>query len=209
MNQALGRFAATVVLLAGVILGGCQSTWERAFEPERGFVSLTYPEGEGGHEVVVRRVPWERLRIGLEGIERSRAESDVHPDDWSEQRRLAERAELLRTLHVDREPEEVVLLGRSQFKSTWRISPDDGSLARFARSIGADYAIWSNRSVGKAQRIEHRSVPTDSYSTIRYYDKDSGKYRTATRHTFSTTQVPVAVWRDETAFVVYYLRLVR
>lgn len=196
------RLLATLCIMGG----GCASTWERNFEPRAG--------GGGAArvapaEVVVREVPWNRLEEAHAELAEMLESSDVHWDEWSREQRREADARLIRALQISDDPASVEILGRSSFKTTDQVRPGDGSLEKFAAEIGADYAIWADRFVGKADKVLHEPVRETGFRPIRYYDRSSGRY--TTRHEFDdwTTYVPVVVSADETAWVVYYLRRVR
>lgn len=190
-----------IVLLVGLAaLSGCSSTpvWEEHY---RGVEPGTHPETAS---VVVREVPWSRLDEALREIERARASSDEHPDEWPEDRRLAERARLLTALQISEEPQDVTVLGRSVFRSTRSVDPADGSLERFARSIGADYAVWAahyegTRKVRRTEPVQHHGFSTGMSFGSRRGAMVSPWY--------GTTFVPVTVEEDEHAWLVYYLKV--
>ncbi len=180
---------------------GCASNWEQSFEPRAESSGL-----ESSAAVVVREVPWERLERTLEDLSRLRAERDIAWEEWPESQKQEADAMLLRALQVSQPSAEIEILGRSSFKTTDRMHPGDGSLERFARKIGADYAIWSRRYLGKADRVVREPVQESGYRQIRYYDRKSKRYRTRYDYEYWTTYVPMVVKADESAWVVYYLR---
>lgn len=190
------------VLLAWVLLQGCTGpsvrVWEQSYQGT--------PEGvhEPAAVVTVRQIPWSRLDETLQVIESERAASDVHRDEWSPDELLEEQVALLRGLQVSEPPEDIVVLGRSVFRTVDPVRPDDGGLERFARSLGADYALWSNDFVGTRRVTRQRPVQHSGFSTGVYVG--SGRRGVGGGPWFGTTYVPVAVDADEYAWVVYYLK---
>lgn len=206
------RLAAHALILccAAACLTGCAgpSVWERSFQPEPGFEArpeaaapLTPPQS-----VVIRDAPWGRVGPALAAEAERIVASDVHRDDWSpEQAREAE-VELLEALQLPIPPQDAELLGRSHFTTTATPDPDAGELRAFAASLGADYAIWSRQTLGKAERIVREPVWTDSWRWDRVWDDDRGRYDYVRRWDRDTVWVPVVVERDEVRWIVFYVR---
>ncbi len=193
-----------VLTLLAATLGGCVSTWQRTFEASSAASSPA--RFEPTEDVVIRGVPWSRLNSALRAIDRERAESDIHPDEWPPSKQAAERVRLVKALQLSEDPAKVVILGRSVFRTTRDVDPIDGSLERFARSIGADYAIWSTTSLGKAQTVEQEPVTRTGYASRRFRDRD-GRHDDDSFWYNETIFVPVVVEREEYAWVVYYIRV--
>lgn len=195
------RPAVLASLAIACLLASCATPWKRSFEP--------YAEGAYAptDRVVIRRVPWERLNEALGAIEQERATSDIHPMDWPVEKRRAEHARLVQALQLGEEPERVVILGRSVFRSTGNVEIMDGSLASFARSIGADYAIWSSTFIGRAQTVEQETITRHGHTYARRRTRDGHiDYDFIPFH--ETIYVPIVVERDEHAWLVYYARIV-
>lgn len=191
------------VLLGLAFLSGCASNvWEETFVASR---PLPVVERAEAQAVTVREVPWSRIETALEELESEIAASDVHPDEWSPQRKQEADAKLLRAMQFSEPTEELEILGRSDFATTDAVDPGDGSLVKFAAGIGADYAVWSRTYRGKADRIVQEPVTTYSDETLRYRGRD-GKHRTETLSSSSTTYVPLVVARDEWAWVAFFVR---
>jgi hypothetical protein len=194
-----------VIVLGAVLLAvhGCGSAWQRTYEGRPATSAVRLAAGE---EVVIREVPWSRLEATLSELAASRAASDTHYDDWSaEQKREADRR-LLVAMQIPEPLDEVEIVGRSSFKTTDRLRPNDGELERFARQIGATQVAWSRQIVGKADRVVREPVHNSGFRPIEYYDRSDRRYRTRYEYDDWTTYVPVVVEADETAWVVYYLR---
>lgn len=191
---------ACLIASASASVFGCASAWERSFESAPGEASF-----EPAERVMIRRVPWDRLAAALESIESARAASDTHPDEWPPERQAAEKAELVTALQLSEPPGKVSILGRSVFRSSADIEIFDGSLSSFARSIGADYAIWSTTYIGKAERVEHEPVTRTGWSGRRYR-RGVGSTDDGYISFPETIYIPVVVERDQFAWLVYYVR---
>ena len=193
-----GRTRLSLLLVAALLgVPACSSPWKENYAGAR---PGQHPPTD---RVAIREVPWARVDETLRQIQRARAESPVHRDEWTEGQKLEEKATLLRGLQISQDPARVEILGRSVFRSTSAVSPLDGELEKFARELGADYAVWSSNYVGKADRIERE--PVFRHGGSWGYDSDVGsRYRW--RPYDDTYDVPVVVQADEYAWVVYYLR---
>jgi hypothetical protein len=188
-----------IVLLACVVLGGCSgSRWEQEFTPTAAVEPLP-----GNVPVRVREVDWDRLQSGLDSMRQEAAASDVPESEWTQDKRDAAKARLLRTLQVSADPMSVEVVGRSEFRTTDSLRPDrDGQLAELAKKVGATEVVWSRRHLGKADTIIEE--PVNSYSTVNEWGGRRGRDRSYSEST--TTWVPVVVAADEFAYVAYFLR---
>ncbi len=194
------KYLAAAALLT---LGGCSSVWERNFESRAGVTPATLPARA---DVTVREVPWARVEEALRELSALWEQSDVPYEDWPPEKRRDADARLLRALQVTDTVDDVQIVGRSSFKTVERVRPHTGELERFARSIGADTAIWASRFVGKSERVESQPVFSSGYRRVQYYDTRAKKFRSRLEFEDWTSHVPVVVEADETAWVVYYLR---
>ncbi|MCC5823956.1 MAG: hypothetical protein LAT64_11100 [Phycisphaerales bacterium] len=195
MTPSPARPLMLLLLAMLAALPACRTTWQDHY---RGAPAGSYTPTDA---VVIREVPWSRLDETLHAIEERRADSDIHWEEWTREQHLEEQAELLRGLQISEHPDDIIVIGRSVFRSTSHLSPEDGSLERFARSIGADYAVWSAHYVG-TRRVA-RDRPVQQHGVGFGYGSRRG------RHTgvwTRTVYVPVSVDADEYAWVVYYLR---
>lgn len=199
-SRSAARLLARLLVLAPLaVLPACSTAWKDHY---RGSATGSYAPTES---VTIREVPWERVDAALRAIEGERAASDIHPDEWTPEQLRAEQAALLSGLQISEAPDEITVLGRSVFRSTDHLSPDDGSLEKFARSIGADYAVWSAHYLGTKEVVRHESVTEHGWSSRGYRD-GSGRYRRDYEPWDRTVFVPVVVEADQYAWVVYYLR---
>lgn len=196
MAPARTPLALLMTLLALAPLGGCATAWKQHYEGE--------PPGtvEPTESVTLREVPWPRIEQMLRDIEAARAASDTHPDEWPPERLAAEKATLLRGLQISERPDDIEILGRSVFRSTTPLRPGDGSLASFARSIGADYAVWSSNYLGTKEIVQQEAIRSAGFYGSYRHGGRHGSYEPWGRTSF----VPVVIEADEHAWVVYYLR---
>lgn len=190
-------FRSLAILLAGLLLTGCSSPWKDHY------VGAPIGHYERVEDAIVREVPWQRVDDALQYIDDQRAASDVHWSEWSRDDKFDEQGVLLKALQISENPRDIIVLGRSVFRSTDDLSPTDGSLEKFAASIGADYAVWSAHYVGKADKVVQEPVHRSGISIGVHGGHGHG-------HTIGgwdeTVYVPVVVEADEYAWVVYYLR---
>jgi hypothetical protein len=196
-----------VVAISGAVVAaacaGCStSPWESEFRAAGGSVNSLPPNAP----VRLREVEWERVQRTLSEISAERAASDSHPDDWPQEKRDAELARLLRGLQVQGTPATVRLLGRSDFRSTGRVRPEDGALAEFARRIGATTVAWTSTYLGKADSVRQEAVTEYRSGTVDRWNSVERSRRPASYTEASTVYVPVVVRADEYAFAAFFLR---
>jgi hypothetical protein len=185
------------------MLAGCSApdVWERSLQ--------TGPDASMGASapsarVVVRRVPWERVDTTLAEIEKEIASSDIHPDEWSPDQRLALKARLLKGLQVSQDPSGVMVLGNCRVRTTDDLAEAEKSLSEIARSLGADMVVWTTAVLGKADKIVDRPVTTSTWGTGWFRDSN-GDRRPDTYTEHSTSWVPVRITVNESAGVAYFL----
>lgn len=202
MKSATLRFSGLCV--AAVLIAfssACESSsWQRHLSrgPD---AAAALPETDA---VRIRQVPWERIEDTLRTIRAEVAASDVHPDEWPEERRQAQKATLLRGLQISEPPESVLVVGSSEFRTTSNPG-DEESLRRVARSLGADTVVWSSRLLGKADKVIQEPVSGWTTGTVWSRDAD-GKLRPRSQNEHTTAWVPVVVRADETGYVAFFLR---
>jgi len=205
------RRVCVLSLVVALGFAGCQSSpWEGAYTGLRDPDAAERASRGEAAPVRVRQVPWGRVRETLDAIEKDVAASDVHPDEWTPQRKLEAKAKLLKGLQVSESPESVQVLGRSEFRTTDRIAPETeegrAELERFAQSVGADMVVWSGQYLGKTERVVKEPITT-------YSSGSRSNWTRADRTTpgiFSeteTTWVPVRVQMDELGYIAYFLKL--
>lgn len=202
MKFQLPRSRSGLLTLIGtaVCMAGCSaSPWESEYRSAGVAAAPLVKESP----VRVREVPWDRIQDTLRELESERAASDVHPDDWDPARKEAAKAKLLRGLQVSEDPRQVSVLGRSVFRTTDRVRPDDGELSTFARKIGATTVIWSNSYMGKTDVV--RSEPVTEWRSGSWDSWDSHRGSRGFSES-STIWVPVVVQADERAWMAFFLR---
>lgn len=190
------RLAITVLASTTLLLTGCTNIWYEHYRPIGPIAEL--PDST---PIEIQEIPWERMERAIGAAQERAAASDVHPSEWDEPTKLEARGELLRNLQVSLDPERVSVVGVSSFRTTDVVRPWDGKLHDFARDIGANLVVWSDRYMGKAEAIVDRTVYVDSIGTGRGRDDDDrARWRT------ETYTVPVVVGKDERGYTAFFLR---
>lgn len=184
------------VFALGLLAGCAGSPWKTSFTPS-GEVSAAAPYTGA---VKIREVPWERLQTTLGELQAEWAASDTPPDEWPPDRKAARHAKLLKGLQVGADPSRVDVLGRSEFRSTDPIKPNDGKLAEVAKSFGANTVVWSTVYLGQADIVRSEPVTEWTNST---WNGPRGRSQSYTET--STVYVPIYVKADERAWVAYFL----
>jgi hypothetical protein len=176
-----GAAFAIVLAAAAQFMAGCASetVWERALErgPEASPVNVSL-----ANEVTVRQVPWERVDRTIRELEASYASSDIHPDEWTSEQKMAAKGTLLRGLQVS-QPADLRALGAK---------------------LGANMVVYSTRVLGKADKIVSEPVTSNTWGSGWRRDRD-GDYRPDTYSESTTSWVPLRITADETGAVAYYL----
>lgn len=200
-----GLLLATAV----VVLSGCSaSPWSETYIGQRDPEAARLAQEGRAHPVNVRSIPWERLQTTLDELRQEVVTSDIHPDEWSVEKKDAAKARLLKGLQVSDAPERILVLGHSEFRTTDTIRPEteqgQADLLAFARQVGADMVVWSGRSYGKVDRVVQEPVTT--FSTGTDWSRHDGRNRPSSFSETSTTWVPVRVQLDELGYIAYFLR---
>lgn len=175
--------------------------WERSFAYEPGA-----GPGAPTQSVLVRDAPWERVAAALAAEGAAIASSDVHRNDWSPERAREVELGLLDALQLPIQEAQVELIGRSHFTTTDTPDPAGPELSKFASSIGAEYAVWSRQWLGKAETIEREPIERERWRWDRVWDADRKHYVYVRRWETETDWVPVVIERDESRYVVFYVR---
>lgn len=186
-------------LLCAAALTGCANRWSTSFEPAVGATGIVYPPTQ---HVTVRQVPWARLVPTLDGIQERLITTDVHPSEWSDETRREVQTDLLLALQFE-PTDDAEVFGVSSFSTTDDVRPESGELATYARSIGADYVVWADRSLGLRDTIVREPVQTSGvYGGWGYGRRSRGHGGLSTE----TVWVPVVVERENIAFLAFYVR---
>lgn len=154
----------------------------------------------------MRDAPWGRVGPALDAERDRLVVSNTHREDWPKETARASELELLRALQLPVAPEDVSLIGRSYLRTTKPPDPESAELREFAAGLGANYAIWSSRVVGRVETIEHEPVRAHRWRTAREWDADRNRYEDVRRWEPETVWVPVVVEREQTRWVVFYIR---
>lgn len=199
----MARLMQSLIAVVWLVLSvGCgPSVWERSFAYEPGVSPATPTTG-----VVVREAPWGRVGPALAAENKRLVESDTHRDDWTAERARESELAVLGAMQLPIGAERARLLGRSRITTTHRLDPEGGELAAFGKSIGADYAIWTSRALGKAQTIEREPITRDRWRWERIWDADRSRFIYVRRWEPDTVWAPVVVERDEVRWVVFYVK---
>ncbi|MEZ6234043.1 MAG: hypothetical protein R3B68_07625 [Phycisphaerales bacterium] len=215
------RLPLAALCALALALSGCStSIWQRAYRPsplsadaplagtaETGASSAAAdPSYPSNHPVVVRQAPWERVEAALDELEAREVASDVHTSEWSLSEKAAATDQLLSALQLQESAGSATIVGMSSFATTEPIRPGSGELARQARSVGADYAIWSSRYLGRGTRVVDRPVTVHRHGWGEYYDRHDGRWRSRYHSTVDTAWVPVVVEADRVAYVAFFIR---
>lgn len=198
MIRSLSAVVGLALVFVTLSQVGCTTPWKESYEA---IAPLSYPPTDS---VTIRRVPYARLNEAFDQLGAEVAESDTHPDEWPTARHAARKERLLRALQISEDPGNCTIIGRSVFRSTRDIRPDDGTLASFAERLGANYAVWSSAYVGKTEVIEREPITVTGYNWSGSRDR-YGRYDDRTFH--ETAYVPVVVTADEFNWIVYYIRI--
>ena len=204
MAHSRALIAALLASTTFIALSGCSTStvWENEFR--RGEATAS-PLSQNS-SVRIREVSWDRVNQTIAEINEKLAKSDTHYDDWTPEQKSRLKAQMLKGLQVSTPANEVELLGRSEFRTTDRVRPDDGSLEAFARKIGATTVIVTSSYLGKTDTIRQEAITEyRSGTSTRNYGDDS-KRRDNTVSETSTIWVPIGVQSDENAFIAFFLR---
>lgn len=194
-----GLFGAA---FASSFLGGCAtSPWQATY------TALSTEPLAPTTDVKIRSVSWERLEPVLRELDAEAAKSDAPPEEWSADLRAKRQGKLLEALQVTAGASSVDIIGRSAFKTTDNVEPEDGELAFLARQKGADLVVYSRSYLGKTEKIVSEPVTTYSSGRDSWWESDARRRR---RHVdfseTSTSWVPMKIQADEHFFVAYFLK---
>jgi len=199
----MNRIVLVLIGSAAAALAGCASPWKASFRPDPDAGGVRFERTE---RVAVLEVPWERVDAAIRELTEDAKASDVHPNEWPQEKKDAAKARLLSALQVQGGPTDWIVLGHSSFKTISSADPGDPSLTEFARSIGADEARWSSLYLGKVLTTRDEPVRSFTTGTLWVYDGRRGRSVPRTFTQSTTAWVPVTVQADERAYMVFYLR---
>ncbi len=189
-------------LVASSLLTACTtSPWQATY------AALSTEPLSPTSDVRIRAVSWERLEPVLRDLDAEAAKSDTPPEEWPADLCAKRQATLLDALQVTHDAGGVDIIGRSAFKTTDLVEPEDGALAALARQKGADLVVYSRSYLGKTEKIVQEPVTTYSSGSESWWGSDARRHR---RHVdfseTSTSWVPMKIQADEHFFVAYFLR---
>jgi hypothetical protein len=198
--RSFQRPLAALAVAATVAIFGCQATpWQQGLAKGPDAAAPLDPKAT----VRVREVPWERLEQTLSSLRADVAASNIHPDEWSVEKRHGHKLRLLQGLQISEPAESAKVLGRSEFRTSDRVTIPSDDLQRLATSLGADTVVWSSRPLGKSDRVVQEPVTWFSDGT-RYWDHPN-EHRGAFSET-RTGWVPVRIQVDEFGYVGFFIR---
>lgn len=188
----------SLVFAFSVFLAGCApSPWERFYQVD-GSVKTRIPATATAQ---VREVPYERVSAFMREFKSMNVSSDVALEDMPEDRKMEMRNRLFETLQLRERGREAGLVGGSEFTYIGEINPRDGSLEQFARSMGADYAVFAVEYLG-----EHTytvQTPVLNFSTMAIYGRRGYLGSTVTS---DLNYVPSEVTKNRYHYVCFFLR---
>lgn len=189
-----------LILLACLVLGGCNSPWQEHFTPARRLGGVTLPERESARVI---EVEWERLgAYEVEARERA-IERDVRPEQMSRADAEREVRALLDAVRVDVAPSGVLVVGSSRFISTDLLDPYEPAVRTFAASRGGDIAVVSVEPLGLRDTVEY-ATRTEWYERD-IYDRTGRRRGTRVERRLDET-VPVVVPRETWGYTLIVLR---
>ncbi len=199
--------ASCLTLIAAAALGGCAagpSAWELNLTTGPDTATPLAAESP----VRVRNITWERMEQTLSTEQVGATATDTHPEEWTPERRAEAKTQLLRGLQLSEPPASVRIVGRSEFRTTDKMSTDSVTFHNLARKLGADTVIWTSKVVGKADKVVQEPVTTigSGSGSGRSFEVGGGG-RSGSFADNRTTYVPVVIKADEIAFSVYFLRI--
>ncbi len=191
MNRVVG--IVTVLALA-TVCSGCSGPWGKFYQPTSSGAENFPPTARAQ----VRYVPIERVNNYLHEMNDNVVNSNQSVYEMDEAGRNAVRSQVLEMLQLPERADTAKVLGFSVFVLPARhaIDPQNGQLERFARSIGADYAIWSSGDAGTADRIN--MVPVTSNSIY------SNGFGSVTGTTFGAA--PVVTSERQIEYIAFFVR---
>ncbi|MFO0858254.1 MAG: hypothetical protein U0640_12965 [Phycisphaerales bacterium] len=202
-NRACALLLSVGACMIALTVGGCATSnvWERSLErgPDQSPLA-----GSKDTSVKVRQVSWDRIEGALLKLESEASASDVHPDEWSADRKLAAKGTLLKGLQVSQPASNVSILGRSQFRTSSEMRNQEPVLEAVARKLGANMVVYSTRYLGKTEKVVDHPVSSQSWRSGYRRDRD-GDYHPDTWSETTTTWIPIRMSVDETGGIAYYL----
>ena len=130
--------SATKRTLIAILLfpcAGCANRWSGGFTPAG--MTARFAPGQGR----VRPVEPERMNAFFQAERDRHTRRDIAAADQRAADLIAWKRRLLSALRIEDRPEDVLILGYSQFLADQVQDPYDGKLSQFASRIGSTYAV--------------------------------------------------------------------
>jgi len=191
------------IILLVALAGGCSSPWKSNYQANPAYRDEHFAPTDS---VDVRTVEYERVRQYAEHERQLRARSTTSPADYSPAERLAARKRLLEALQVSVPPEDITVLGWSEFTDTVRLDPYSKDLRDFAKSIGADMVVETSVYQGPVTTIVQQPVTTYAHGYTFGPVTRQGRAQTFDYADYSTTWVPMPVTEDQYFYQAFFLR---
>jgi hypothetical protein len=192
-----------VLLLSLLLLAGCSNPWKANYQPNLAYHAVAFAPTD---RVEVRTIEYERFRQYAERERDLRVASTTAPEDLPPADQLAARKRLLEALQIPGPPEQVKVLGWSEFSMTEKLDPGGKELQSFARQRGADYVVVTSADLGPVTTVVREPVTTYSHGYTAVAPDRRGRLRTLNYSDTSTTWVPVPVTEDAYHYRAFFLR---
>ena len=200
------RTRTLVLLLPWLLLTGCSNPWKANYQPNPAYRGRAFAPTEHAE---VRTIEYERFRLYAERERELSIQSATAPEDLPLAEQLAARKRLLEALQIPDPPEQVVVLGWSDFSTTEKLEPYGKESQDFARQIGADYVVITSAYLGPVATVVREPVTTYSHGYTTVAPDRRGRLRTLNYSDTSTTWVPVQVTEDAVHYRAFFLRKTR
>lgn len=214
------RGVMLVLLLTVGVLGGCASNpWREGFAANPAAVdaglidpsAIPLTSADSAAPAEVRTIGAERFAAYVAGARDERVMQDVADDRLPRETRADRMRRFLEALRVEEPAERVEVIGVSRFTNTSFAGGPRGSLAAFARAVGAEYAVAVTEPLGLRETVIREPVTTEF--TGRAFRKSESDRRGDREETLivsgsETTYLPLVVERATYRHTAFFLRVV-
>jgi hypothetical protein len=158
-----------ILLLPLIALAGCEAgphgAWSRFYTPHPKCPLL--PPTEDAEVRLSTRPALDAMEAEFAAFVNS---SPRAPEDATREDRLASRRILIKHYRLPYEPEQIVVVGRSQFIGGVAPDPHSGHLQNLAKRKGANVVVVTQFAAGERQGTRIVSVPSYRSGTATAYD---------------------------------------
>jgi hypothetical protein len=194
-----------VLAVCVALLCGCASPWEKNYRPNPIYQDKHFAPTSS---VSVRPVEYARVQRYVEQERAFLTASNISPADYNAEQRLAARKRLLEALQISEPPQDLFVLGWSEFTDTERLDPFSKDLRKFAEGAGADIVVVTSVYQGPVTTVVSQPVTTYAhgygYGGARW--GPYGPYGPAGYTDMSTTWVPMPVTEQQYFYQAFFLR---